>query len=56
MTLEEFADLVRRMREEQKLYFRSRRESVLERCKRLEKEVDQAVDDIRRGPLNERLD
>lgn len=50
MTAREFAELVKRMREAQRTYFRTRAASVLEESKRLEREVDAVVSDILSGP------
>jgi len=44
--LANFARLVRLMRHEQKEYFRTRRGDRLEECKRLEREVDEALRDM----------
>lgn len=44
MTEPEFYDLVKRMRETQKDYFRSRSPDVLQQSKALEREVDDAVE------------
>lgn len=41
--LEEFAELVRQMRHNQRRYFAQRRPEILETCKRLEHEVDAIV-------------
>lgn len=43
ITLEEFAELVRQMRHNQRRYFAQRRPEILETCKRLEHEVDVIV-------------
>lgn len=43
ITLEEFAELVRQMRHNQRRYFAQRRPEILETCKRLECEVDAIV-------------
>lgn len=40
MTTIEFVDKVRTMRDAQKEYFKTRSRSVLEKCKQLEREVD----------------
>lgn len=44
MNIEEFAKLVKEMRDAQKTYFKTRDSKVLSESKRLEKEVDKAVD------------
>ena len=44
MNIEEFAKLVKKMRDAQKMYFKTRDSKVLSESKRLEKEVDKAVD------------
>lgn len=44
MNVEEFAKLVKEMRDAQKMYFKTRDSKVLSESKRLEKEVDNAVD------------
>lgn len=46
----EFAKLVIEMRKAQKAYFRNRQPSDLERSKQLEKQVDQAAQNIVEGP------
>ena len=43
ITLEEFAELVKQMRHNQRRYFAQRRTEILETCKRLEHEVDAIV-------------
>jgi hypothetical protein len=43
ITLEEFAELVKQMRHNQRRYFEQRRPEILETCKRLEHEVDAIV-------------
>lgn len=43
ITLEEFAELIRQMRHNQRRYFAQRRPEILETCKRLESEVDTIV-------------
>jgi hypothetical protein len=43
ITLEEFAELVRQMRHNQRRYFAQHRPEILETCKRLEHEVDAIV-------------
>ena len=43
ITLEEFAELVKQMRHNQRRYFAQRRQEILETCKRLEHEVDAIV-------------
>lgn len=44
MPLDEFKDLIRRMREKQKTYFRTRDAAVLRECKDLERRVDDELD------------
>lgn len=46
MTLEEFAKLVKRMRDKQKEYFRLRNGTVLSESKNLEGHIDRAVEEI----------
>lgn len=46
ITLEEFAELIRQMRHNQRRYFAQRRPEILETCKRLECEVDEIVANI----------
>lgn len=47
MDIDDFIDLVRRMRQAQKAYFtQGRKHSDLIESKRLEKEVDQALDAV----------
>ena len=46
ITLEEFAELIRQMRHNQRRYFAQRRPEILETCKRLEREVDEIVANI----------
>lgn len=46
MNLKEFAALVAEMRDAQREYFRTRSGEVLERSKKLEKQVDHALKDI----------
>lgn len=46
MNIEEFAKLVKEMRDNQKMYFKTRDSRVLSESKRLEKEVDKALDSI----------
>lgn len=43
MTAKDFFDLVTRMRDKQKEYFRTRSASVLKESKRLEKQVDEEI-------------
>ena len=43
ITLEEFAELVKQMRHNQRRYFAQRRPEILVTCKRLEHEVDAIV-------------
>lgn len=43
ITLEEFAELIRQLRHNQRRYFAQRRPEILETCKRLESEVDAIV-------------
>lgn len=43
ITLEEFAELIRQMRHNQRRYFAQRRPEILETCKRLECEVDAVI-------------
>ena len=43
ITLEEFAELIRQMRHNQRRYFDQRRPEILETCKRLEGEVDAVI-------------
>ena len=43
ITLEEFADLIRQMRHNQRRYFAQRRPEILAPCKKLESEVDAIV-------------
>lgn len=43
ITLEEFAELIRQLRHNQRRYFAQRRPEILETCKRLEGEVDVIV-------------
>lgn len=47
----EFVDLVAKMRQSQKDYFKTRGYSQLTESKRLEKEVDAAIEDIRAPKL-----
>ena len=46
MDIDDFIDLVRRMRAAQKAFFKKRKQSDLIESKRLEKEVDQTLDAI----------
>lgn len=41
--MEEFAELIRQMRHNQRRYFAQRRPEILETCKRLEGEIDAIV-------------
>lgn len=50
MTLDQFARLVADMREAQREYFRTRSSTALDRSKRLERQVDQAIKDHADGP------
>lgn len=43
ITLEEFAELIRQMRHNQRRYFAQRRPEILAICKKLESEVDAIV-------------
>lgn len=43
ITLEEFAELVKQVRHNQRRYFAQRRPEILETCKQLEREVDAIV-------------
>jgi hypothetical protein len=43
ITLEEFAELVRQMRHNQRRYFAQRRPEILAICKKLESEVDAII-------------
>ena len=43
ITINEFAELVKQMRHNQRRYFAQRRPEILETCKKLEKEVDAIV-------------
>ena len=43
MTAKDFFDLVARMRDKQKEYFRTRSGSVLQESKQLEKQVDEEI-------------
>lgn len=43
ITLEEFAELVRQMRHNQRRYFAQRRPEILATCKKLESEVDAVI-------------
>lgn len=45
-TFEEFVELVREMRHQQRRYFALRRPDALERSKELEREVDKAIEKI----------
>lgn len=52
MTLEEFAELVRQMREAQKRFFKGDRSAhLVGRAKALERQVDDAVETITRPAL-----
>lgn len=44
ITLEEFAELVKQMRHNQRRYFAQRRPEILETCKKLESEVDAVIE------------
>ena len=46
LTLEDFVQMVKAMRANQRLYFKERSPTVLQSCKQLEREVDAAVHDI----------
>lgn len=43
ITLEEFAELIRQMRHNQRRYFVQRRPEILATCKKLESEVDAVI-------------
>ncbi len=43
MNINQFADLVESMRQAQKIYFKTKNRDVLEKCKKLEKEVDAEI-------------
>lgn len=43
ITLEEFAELIRQMRHNQRRYFAHRRPEILATCKKLESEVDAVI-------------
>lgn len=43
ITLEEFAELIRQMRHNQRRYFAQCRPEILETCKKLESEVDAVI-------------
>lgn len=43
ITLEEFAELIRQMRHNQRRYFARRRPEILATCKKLESEVDAVI-------------
>ena len=47
--MEEFCDLVKRMRHAQKTYFRTRDRDVLREAQRLEREVDKALEERQYG-------
>jgi len=47
MEMNEFVDLVARMRVQQRSYFRERDSAALRESKKLEKEVDRAVEEMR---------
>lgn len=47
MTESEFITLVSRMREAQKLYFKTRTQTALQESRQLEKEVDQEIERIK---------
>lgn len=46
LTFEEFVELVREMRHQQRRFFALRRPDALERSKELEREVDRAIEKI----------
>lgn len=46
MTHKQFFDIVKKMREQQKRYFQTRREDDLKESKRIEKEVDNEIDRV----------
>lgn len=46
LTFEEFVELVKEMRHQQRRYFALRRPETLERSKELEREVDKAIEKI----------
>jgi hypothetical protein len=48
----DFERLVEQMREFQRLYYRTRAKSTLERCKRIEAQVDRHLEGIREQTLN----
>lgn len=52
ITLESFAEAVLQMRYNQRRYFRYRRPEILERCKELERQVDEMVAQITDKQLN----
>lgn len=43
ITLEEFAELIRQLRHNQRRYFAQRRPEILATCKKLESEVDAVI-------------
>lgn len=47
MTLDEFAALVQKMRNSQREYFRTKSGTALEESKRLEREVDKALQKLK---------
>lgn len=53
MTAKDFFDLVARMRDKQKEYFRTRSGSVLKESKQLEKQVDEEIKRVN-GIIRER--
>lgn len=50
MTVEQLAELVQEMRNAQREYFRTRSGSALDRSKKLEKQVDEALGAVLRQP------
>lgn len=50
MTVHELAELVKRLRDVQRTFFRTRASEVLAACKGLEREVDAAVASVLSGP------
>ena len=50
MTVEQLAELVQEMRNAQREYFRTRSGPALDRSKRLEKQVDEALGEVLRQP------
>lgn len=51
ITLEEFAELVKQMRHNQRRYFAQGRPEILETCRKLESEVDAIVAKITDKPI-----